>query len=246
MSTDQEEWLQRRRRLLTDDEWQQCAYLAPLLRRVEEGPRADRAAHRFTTACLRRVQGSIFLEGGAQLIAGWERLAAGECGIVEQHALALQLRQFRLACTDVMGGMFWQMSVDYAEEPELDAWRNAWGTAEAVLVARGRLVRLAHHLADDRPDPEHWVAEEQVLCHLLRCIVGNPFRSVPWNPQWFTTNTVELARTIRAEMAFERLPILADALQDAGCTEDTILEHCHHPGPHTRDCWVLELLVPTA
>jgi hypothetical protein len=52
-----------------------------------------------------------------------------------------------------------------------------------------------------------------------------------------------LARGIRQEEAFDRLPILADALQEAGCDDAVVLDHCRGPGPHVRGCWVVDLLL---
>jgi hypothetical protein len=42
---------------------------------------------------------------------------------------------------------------------------------------------------------------------------------------------------------FGAMPILADALQDAGCNNDAILNHCREPGEHVRGCWVVDLVL---
>jgi hypothetical protein len=63
------------------------------------------------------------------------------------------------------------------------------------------------------------------------------------DPRWLTSNVGDLSRTIYAERAFERLPILADALMDAGCDNEDILAHCRSEGPHVRSCWVVDLLL---
>jgi hypothetical protein len=52
----------------------------------------------------------------------------------------------------------------------------------------------------------------------------------------------KMARTIYDEQSFDRLPILADALEDAGCTDRAVLDHCRSSGSHVRGCWVLTLL----
>ena len=72
-------------------------------------------------------------------------------------------------------------------------------------------------------------------------IFGNPFRPPEPDPRWLTGNVVDLARAIYAEKAFERMPILADALMDAGCNDEQLLEHCRSAGPHVRGCWALDL-----
>src|SRR5262249_28039734 len=77
---------------------------------------------------------------------------------------------------------------------------------------------------------------------LLRDIFGNPFRPVSVDPAWLTSTVVSLAEGIYADRAFDRLPILADALQDAGCENADILAHCRRDGPHCRGCWVVDLL----
>jgi hypothetical protein len=65
----------------------------------------------------------------------------------------------------------------------------------------------------------------------------------PTVPSWLTSDALALARGIYAEEAFDRMPILAGALQDAGCDNDEILNHCRGPGPHVRGCWVVDLLL---
>lgn len=79
---------------------------------------------------------------------------------------------------------------------------------------------------------------------LLRELIGNPFRPVACNPEWLTTDVVSLGHGIYEEKAFDRMPILADALQDAGCTNDDVLNHCRDASAaHARGCWVLDLLL---
>ena len=60
-------------------------------------------------------------------------------------------------------------------------------------------------------------------CYLLRDIFGNPFRPVTFDPRWRTSDVVGLAQAIYDDKAFERMPILADALMDAGCEEEQII-----------------------
>ena len=80
--------------------------------------------------------------------------------------------------------------------------------------------------------------------HLLRDIIGNPFRPVAVDPAWLTSDVLLLARGIYEERAFDRMPILADALQDAGCDSADVLAHCRGANPpHVRGCWVVDLLL---
>ena len=86
-------------------------------------------------------------------------------------------------------------------------------------------------------------SESFLLATLLRDIFGNPFRPVALDPAWLTSDVLLLARSIYADRAFDRMSILADALQDAGCDNPDILDHCRGPGPHARGCWVVDLLL---
>jgi hypothetical protein len=79
---------------------------------------------------------------------------------------------------------------------------------------------------------------------VLRCVAGNPFRKVRFRPEWLTTDVRALAAGADAEGDFERLPILADALQDAGCTEKHVLGHLlADNSAHARGCWVLDRIL---
>jgi hypothetical protein len=85
------------------------------------------------------------------------------------------------------------------------------------------------------------------ICDLIRCVVGNPFRPLlPISPAvlaWNGGTVRHLAERIGAGRAFDRLPVLADALEEAGCTDAELLAHCRGPGPHQRGCHVLDLLM---
>ncbi len=78
---------------------------------------------------------------------------------------------------------------------------------------------------------------------LVRCIFGNPSRPVVAESCWRTSTVVSLAQAIYEERAFDRLPILADALEEAGCHDNQLLGHCRGPGPHARGCFVVDLLL---
>lgn len=82
---------------------------------------------------------------------------------------------------------------------------------------------------------------DRVLCDLLRCVFGNPFKKPEFNKKWRTESVTALASGIYADHAFDRLPILADALEEAGCDDPAMLTHLRGPGPHCRGCWVLDL-----
>lgn len=61
-----------------------------------------------------------------------------------------------------------------------------------------------------------------------------------FDPKWRTETVLALARAIESDRAFDRLPILADALEEAGCADERVLAHCRGPGPHARGCWVVD------
>jgi hypothetical protein len=77
----------------------------------------------------------------------------------------------------------------------------------------------------------------------IRDIFGSPFRPVTFSPSWRTDTAVSLARQMYAARDFSAMPILADALQDAGCDNEDVLGHCRGTGPHVRGCWVVDLVL---
>jgi hypothetical protein len=82
----------------------------------------------------------------------------------------------------------------------------------------------------------------------LRLIAfSDPLRYVSRRPCWLTPTVVALAQGIDKDGAFDRLPILADALQDTGCTNEDVLSHCRDgSATHVRGCWVVDLLLGKA
>ncbi|WP_232069784.1 hypothetical protein [Gemmata massiliana] len=79
--------------------------------------------------------------------------------------------------------------------------------------------------------------------NLVRDIFGNPFRPVLFSPSWRTTTATTLVARMYESREFGAMPILADALQDAGCDSADVLDHCRGPGPHVRGCWVVDLVL---
>ena len=84
------------------------------------------------------------------------------------------------------------------------------------------------------------------MTHALRDIFGNPFRPVAVDRAWLTSTVVALARGMYESCDYGAMPILADALQDAGCDSEDVLNHCRGLGPHVRGCWVVDLLLGKA
>jgi hypothetical protein len=105
----------------------------------------------------------------------------------------------------------------------------------AQLIAQG-----TRHIVSRSGVPELSVAQQAAI---LRDIFGNPFRPVTFSPEWRTATAGALARQMYEAREFSAMPILADALQDAGCNNSDILDHCRGPGPHVRGCWVVDLVL---
>ena len=84
------------------------------------------------------------------------------------------------------------------------------------------------------------------LPFLVRDIVGNPFRPLAFDPAWRTEQTIGIAGKMYDEREFAAMPILADALEEAGCDNADILTHCREPGVHVRGCWVVDLVLGKA
>jgi hypothetical protein len=106
---------------------------------------------------------------------------------------------------------------------------HLWAMTQAVT----RLV-----IADMKP-----LISESKIAPLYRSVLPNPFRPVSFDPSWRTEAAVGIARGIYDDRAFERMPILADALQEAGCENQEILNHCRNPGHHVRGNWVVDLVL---
>ncbi len=132
--------------------------------------------------------------------------------------------------------------------------RLARWTDEAFPRTHGSLLSLATWFVsqvaspslDDRrvhPDHPYLQLRRFVSPFVVWEVVGNPLRPPPRNPSWLTDDVLALAGGIYEELAFDRMPILADALQDAGCDNDAILGRCRGDGPHVRGCWVVDLVL---
>jgi hypothetical protein len=113
---------------------------------------------------------------------------------------------------------------------EDDAWLEATRAVEVVAWATDGNGRPS---ADAKPK----------MISFVRDIFGNPFRPAKIAPEWLTSTVVALATGIYKERAFDRMPILADALQDAGCDNTDVLNHCRTDAPHVRGCWVIDFLL---
>jgi hypothetical protein len=105
----------------------------------------------------------------------------------------------------------------------------------------------ADPVGDQRGTPDYYekvAAEQAVLADLVRDSFGNPFRPVVFDPAWRTDTALSLARMMYESRNFGPMPILADAIQDAGCDSEDILNHCRDANStHVRGCWVVDLVL---
>jgi hypothetical protein len=122
--------------------------------------------------------------------------------------------------------------------------------ARVTGAVRKILLRSASQTANDVCRP---LGSDPLLATLLRCIFDNPFRPVSLDPAWLSWHDATVPKLAQAvyddrelpsgHLDTHRLAVLADALEDAGCSDQDILSHCRGPGPHVRGCWVVDLLL---
>jgi hypothetical protein len=93
------------------------------------------------------------------------------------------------------------------------------------------------------PPPSVMLKEHQAQANLLREVLGNPLCPVTFDPGWRTSAAVGLALTIYEDRVFDRMPILGDALEDAGCDNLEFLDHCRGSATHVRGCWAIDLVL---
>jgi hypothetical protein len=123
-------------------------------------------------------------------------------------------------------------AADYSTRPRKDAVEKAaWAAHQASWLA-GLIER-----------PAFGVWHNLAQADILRDIFGNAFSPMNFDPSWRTDTAIGLAGAIYTERAFDRMPILADALEDAGCDNADVLTHCRGTSPHVRGCWVVDLVL---
>lgn len=101
----------------------------------------------------------------------------------------------------------------------------------------GNFIRALEESGDQQS--ELWAR----VAAVIQDVAGNSSRPIVADSAWLTSDVVALASAIYQDRAFDRLPILADALEEAGCTNADILLHCRQPGEHVRGCWTIDLLL---
>jgi hypothetical protein len=182
-------------------------------------------------------------------------LFACACCRVVWHLLGVrQYRKVVLVAERYADRQATQQAVEKARRdayyPSQKQWSPAMSAALQATVflsapSAGRVAACVEEaLAREQAEVEEQI-EHTPLHALLRDIFNNPFRPATLAPAVLTWNdgaVVRLVQGISEELAFDRLPILADALEESGCASPDILAHCRGPGPHVRGCWVVDLL----
>jgi hypothetical protein len=195
-----------------------------------------RKHHLYALACLPAIAHYV---RDTRLVAAITTLAEH----VEERSSAVALYEAWEAASDAQSEML--------SDPSEQRWYHitlaasyavtAAAESEPILVAQTaghcrEVLRLAN-------GSEAMRTEAAAQADLLRCIFANPFRPVAFDPRWRSETAVALAAAIYEARTFDRMPILADALEEAGCDHADLLAHCRGPGPHARGCWAVDLVL---
>jgi hypothetical protein len=225
--------------MMTEADWLNCDDPRPMLEFLN--PQADeRRLRLFAVACCRRVWDLLTDRRSRGAIETAERYAdRAETDRELTEAREKAYHAYANALTTQDHAPYAAMSAAL-EQPLQAALRAATYTARAA----GQRAAPSEHVQDVTCHNAK-VAERRAQASMLRHIMGNPFRPVAVSLSWLTWNqgTVpRLGRAIYETRRFEDLPVLADALEEAGCDHQEVLAHCREGGEHLRGCWVLELL----
>jgi len=233
---------------VTESDWLNCVDPTLMLYWLRDNKVSERKLRLLACGCCRRIDhlfrwpkyrvavdvAERYADGVAteiEIAEAHERCSDGESGdAVEFH---IQLA----ACLGVTKHRGMELFEYSQDTPAFSAAENAMVHANGAVSAS---VEMSAGLEAARATSQ---AIKPVESALLRDIFPNPFRSITLNPRWLTSTVVDLAAAIYDEKAFDRMPILGDALMDAGSDNEEILAHCRGEGPHVRGCWVVDLLL---
>jgi hypothetical protein len=249
---------------MTEAEWLACTDPEQMLEFLR-GKASERKLRLFAVVCCRRTWSLVEDDRKRMVANGRSRaevelarqeadLAWGAAEVAERYADGLtdpaELRAL-IPADDEMEGCYADGS-DAAWTAKASAYRARHCAQYKSPRKYGIAARLLNPLVgpwfgvSSKPDHDR---EQSAQCHLLRDIFGNPFRPIAVDPGWLAWNggTVpRIAQAIYEDRASDRLPILADALEEAACTDAAILDHCRRPGSHVRGCWVVDHLLGKA
>jgi hypothetical protein len=217
---------------MTEKQWLACKSPMSMLRHLH-GQGGGRKLRLFAAACCRRAWDRLTDERSRRAVEAAERLADGEATTKELAAAWRSAWRVSARRTED-DSRYVAAAACYAADSLI--WGGAYDAAGAV----------ARHAGQRKARP----GEEKAQVALLRDLFGNPFRPASVSPAWQTAEVVALAQAAYDERALPsgtldatRLAVLADALEEAGCTDADILNHCRQPGVHVRGCWVVDLLL---
>jgi hypothetical protein len=240
---------------MTEEEW--LAYPAPgrMLEflHAERGETEREGGRRklrlFVCACVRRIWSLLRQPESVNAVEVAERYADGlvsESEMADARARGAEARAREVS--EITRSGYWG-SAKAAEHV----------TAENFRSGRGAVVFDAPYSAASAWVTEHkdgGLFSVRVNQHgagqvdLLRCVFGNPFHPVALDARWRTPDARMLAQSAyderllpSGELDRQRLAILADAVEEAGCADADILSHLRGPGPHVRGCWVVDHLL---
>jgi hypothetical protein len=217
---------------VTESDWATCADPQKMLAFLRDRGPSERKLRLFAVACCRRVEHLLSSRHCRKALTTAERYADGEVsgeklGFAWADARRASQSAFRAAESSSTGSAMWAVS----EACQVESGR--------LLVAADVAARYAAY-ANDLPQRATAQSEQ---ADLLRDIFGHVFGRTPFAPSWRTETAVALARQMYESRDFLLMPILGDALADAGCPDGEVLEHCRGPGPHSRGCWVADLIL---
>ena len=217
---------------MTEAEWLTCADPQRMLEFLESKT-SDRKLRLFAIACCHRVWELLDDPPSRDAIemAEW---------FVEGRITAAELQEASLL---VDGNFLPDGEVDRVAEIAASASCSQPRADRASYNTARLKARAQNNRPQGRLDTQTINNEHLAHCGFVRDIFGNPFRPKAIDPNWLTSTVVGLAQGIYEDCAFDRMPILADALEDAGCTNADLLAHCRLQQEHARGCWAVDLLL---
>jgi hypothetical protein len=238
---------------VTEQQWRACADPEPMLGLLR-GKASDRKLRLLACACCRRVWGALPAEESRQAVLVAERFADGLASADELTAArrraARPARDAAARRISISPGAAGKAAAALAGSAAYSRLHAAYaesrrGAPQRAAKELGLSAEAALDPRDAYVEAEAREAAEQAA--LVRDLFADPSRAAPTiDPAWlaWADGTLpKLAQGIYDERAFDRLPLLADALEDAGCTNQDLLSHCRGVGPHVRGCWALDLLL---
>jgi hypothetical protein len=205
---------------MTKAEWNACTDPTPMLESLR-GKASERKLRLFACACCRRIWNCLTDDKSRKAVE-----------VAEQHADgAVDYETLERACGGTNKPRFLVRDL---------RWPDGGMVADYVSAEAARIVDVVTE------EGRQYTEEREAQCRLLREIYGNQVTASSIQPARRKANggrVLKIAWGIYDDRAFDRLPLLADALEGAGCTDVAILSHCLAPGEHVRGCWVVDLLL---